>query len=48
MNKEAILELLEHIDSLAESSRNEYSNARGNDSACYAATAKIRELLKEN
>jgi hypothetical protein len=44
---EKILVLLKEIDDLAADSRGEYSNARGNDYSCYAATDKIRVLLKE-
>jgi hypothetical protein len=46
-DNDAILKLLEDIDSYAADSRGEYSNARGNDSLCYAATQKIREILKK-
>lgn len=42
-----ILKLLDDVDGFAADSRGCYENARGNDSACYEATNKIRELLKE-
>jgi len=48
MDKKRILELLDEIDGLAANSRGEYSNARGNDYSCYAATKEIRELLEED
>ena len=44
---EQILKLLDDIDGFANDSRGCYENARGNDYACYEATNKIRELLKE-
>ena len=40
-----ILKLLDDIDGFAANSRGCYENARGNDSLCYAATKKIRDLL---
>jgi len=47
LDKKQILEILDEIDELAADSRGEYSNARGNDYACYTATKRIRELLKD-
>jgi len=43
-----ILKLLDEIDGYAADSRSEYTNARGNDKLCYAATEEIRKLLGEN
>ena len=45
---EKILALLLDVDGFAADSRADYNNAKGNDSACYEATNKIRELLKED
>jgi hypothetical protein len=43
---ERILLILNDIDGFAADSRGNYENARGNDSACYAATENIRRLLR--
>lgn len=50
-DRSEILKLLDDIDGFAADSRGCYENARGNDSCCYAATKKIRDILagkKEN